>query len=121
MGLRRLRWTLSVPIAVACVSLPRSTAHAQELRGVVRDSMSRQPIPGAVILLLDSTGATLGRNITNERGVYRVALSPGMTRVHLQRIGFRPRDAAIPRVESGVATLDMSMVMIPHLLEATRV
>ena len=121
MGLRRQCWMFAAAIAAACASLPQSSAHAQELRGVVRDSMSRQPIAGAVILLRDSTGATLGRNITNERGAYRVALSPGMTRVHLQRIGFRPRDATIPRPEGGVATLDVSMVMIPHLLEATRV
>ena len=121
MGLRRLRTTLAVVVVVAGVSLPHASAFAQELRGVVRDSMSRQPISGAVLLLLDSSGATLGRNITNERGAYRIALSPRMRRLHLQRIGFRPRDVAIPSTEGGVATLDVSMVMIPHMLEATRV
>jgi hypothetical protein len=118
MGRPRLR---SVVSTLICGVLAATRLGAQELRGVVRDSMSRQPIPGAVLVFLDSFGATLGRNITNERGEYRVVLHPAMRRLHVLRIGFRPRDATIPSDASGGATLDIAMVMVPHLLEATRV
>jgi hypothetical protein len=106
--------------AIALVAVPHA-ARAQELRGAVRDSVSRQPIGGAVLMLLDSAGSTIGRNITNERGEYRIALSAGMRRVRLIRIGFRPREAAIPAVENGIARLDLTMRSLPTMLEPIRV
>jgi len=96
-------------------------AGAQELRGTVRDGGSRQPIPAAVLMLLDSTGVTLGRNITNERGAYRISLSAGMARVRVVRIGYRPREAAIPPVVNGIATLDVAMQSLPTMLDPVRV
>src|SRR3990172_13357379 len=90
------------------------TVLAQELRGTVRDSASRQPIPGAVILVLDSAGTTLGRNLTNEHGRFRVASFVGGQRLRVLRIGFRPRDAIIPPSQS---VLDVSMVALPVLLQ----
>jgi hypothetical protein len=90
---------------------------AQELRGVVRDSASRRPIAGAVLVLMDSSGATLGRNITNDRGAYRIALSPRIRRMQVLRIGFRPRDLRVPTIDTGVATLDVTLVALPTLLE----
>ena len=69
---------------------------AQELRGTVRDSASNQPIPGAVLVLLDASGTPLGRNITNERG--RVSESRSRrasTRIRVVRIGFRPREVPL--------------------------
>jgi len=96
-------------------------AEAQEIRGTVRDSASGQPIPAAVLLLLDSTGATLGRNITDERGRYRIARSPTMRRLRIFRIGFRPREAAIPGPVTGIATLDVAMQSLPTMLEPVRI
>jgi hypothetical protein len=96
-------------------------AIAQELRGTVHDSTSRQPIPGVVLMLLDANGAVLGRNITNERGDFRVALSTGIQRVRFIRIGFRPREVAVPSVENGIARLDVAMRALPTMLEAVRV
>ena len=91
------------------------------MRGTVRDSASGQPIAGAVLTLLDASGAPLGRNITDPRGQYRIALSAGMARVRLQRIGFRPRELRIPEPVDGIARLDVAMVTIPTLLEPVRV
>jgi hypothetical protein len=107
-------------LSVALTGLP-FRAHAQELRGAVRDSTAQQAIPGVVLLLLDANGAVLGRNITNERGEYRIALSPGIERVRFIRIGFRPREALVPPVENGVARLDVVMRSLPTMLEAVRV
>src|SRR5690349_15997847 len=91
---------------------------AQILRGTVRDSASNAPIPGAVLVLLDSSGASLGRNITNERGQYTIALHPAMRRVQVLRIGFRPRTVRIPDAVDGVAQLDLALPVIPRLLES---
>jgi hypothetical protein len=109
-----------VVAAIALAGLPFRGV-AQELRGVVRDSASRRPITGTVLLLLDSAGATLGRNITNERGEYRIALMPAIRSMRVQRIGFRPRTVTVPRVESGVANLDVSMLALPTFLEPVKV
>ena len=117
----RLR-SIARTVAGACtLLLVAGIAHAQELRGTVRDSTSRQAVPGVVLMLLDANGTVVGRNISNERGEFRVALSPGMQRVRFIRIGFRPREAAVPAAENGVATLDVSMRALPTMLEAVRI
>ena len=105
-------------LALACFA---KTAFAQEVRGTVRDSATRQPIPGAVLVLLDASGGALGRNITNERGQYRIARSAGMTRMRVLRIGFRPREVELPRATDSVAQLDISMQSLPTMLEPIRV
>jgi hypothetical protein len=97
---------------------------AQEIRGTVRDSTSRQPIPGAVLMLLDSTGATLGRNITNERGDYRIAAIPAMRAMRVVRIGFRPARVALPRIDGGtrqIYQVDVVMAPVPTMLEPVHV
>ena len=91
------------------------------MRGTVRDSATRQPIPGAVLVLLDASGGTLGRNITNERGQYRIARSSGMTRMRVLRIGFRPREVQLPRATDSVVPLDIAMQSLPTMLEPVRV
>ena len=106
--------------AIVLAGLP-CRGYAQELRGTVRDSASRQAISGVVLTLLDANGAVLGRNITNERGEFRVVLSPGIQRVRFIRIGFRPREAAVPSAANGTANLDVSMRALPTMLEAVRV
>lgn len=106
---------------VSLLFLITSLAQAQEVRGTVRDSASRQPIAGAVLLLMDSARSVIGRNISNERGEYRIALSGGVRRMRLLRIGFRQREVAIPPAVSGVSQLDVQMVAIPMLLEPVRV
>ncbi|HEY9230293.1 MAG TPA: carboxypeptidase-like regulatory domain-containing protein [Gemmatimonadaceae bacterium] len=98
-----------------------SRAHAQVLRGTVTDSASRRPISSAVLTLLDSSGTVLGRNITNERGEYAIALSSAIQRVRVQRIGYRPRDVRISQEALDAERLDVAMVTIPTFLEPVRV
>ena len=95
-------------------------AAAQELHGTVRDSASRQPIAGAVLMLLDTSGGVLGRSISNERGEYRLVLSNRTQRVRAVRIGFRPQEVPIP-TSPGLAELDIAMRALPTLLEPVRV
>ncbi|HEY4306486.1 MAG TPA: carboxypeptidase-like regulatory domain-containing protein [Gemmatimonadaceae bacterium] len=94
-----------------------AVAHAQDVRGTVRDSVSRTPLSGVVITLLDQTGRVVSRAISNENGLYRVAPSAGAVAISTLRIGFRPRTAAY----AGDARLDLTMMPIPPLLEPVTV
>lgn len=108
--------------ALWCIALTISSrlATGQELRGTVRDSASRQGISGAVLMLLDSAGTVRGRNITNERGEYRVVLSGGMSRIRFVRIGYRPRELSLPPVSAPGARVDATMAPIPAFLAPSR-
>src|SRR5262245_43028529 len=109
---------------VACLAtiLTASTPlAAQQLRGTVRDSASRAPIPGVVLIVFDSSGKTLERNITNDRGEYTLPLPTAARRVQVLRIGFRPKTNQVPAVVDGVARLDVVMSAIPTLLETVAI
>src|ERR1051325_5905442 len=110
-------------IACALSSAIGVSPGAKELRGPVRNSTSRQPIPGAVLMLLDQSGAVLGRNITNERGEYRIVLSTGMQRMRVVRIGFRPKEVPLPSASGAHEAVELDVVMraLPTLLEPVRV
>jgi hypothetical protein len=92
---------------------------AQVLRGTVRDSASRAPIAGAVLVFLDSSGNSIGRNITNEQGRFTIALHPAMRRLQVLRIGFRPRTVGVP--QSVNEELEIVMPLIPRLLDIVSV
>src|SRR5579884_637084 len=117
----RLAWAFALVLALEALVFAAAPAGAQELRGTVRDSTSGHGIPGAAVLLQSADGRTVGRNITNERGEYRVALAAGATRVRVLRLGFRPRELAIPAAVDGVAHLDVTMLAIPTTLDAVQV
>jgi hypothetical protein len=120
MTIRRI--TTPRLIGVGAFVLCSAVAQAQELRGVVRDASLRQPVSNAVLLLLDSLGQTRGRNITDDSGRYRIALSPGMVRLRVVRLGFRPSEAPIPLGRpSQVEQLDVDMTALPTMLEPVRV
>ncbi|MEO9034949.1 MAG: carboxypeptidase-like regulatory domain-containing protein [Gemmatimonadaceae bacterium] len=91
---------------------------AQTLTGTVRDSASREPIPGAVILLLADT-TTVARAITNELGRYRIARPASASRMRVVRIGFRPRAIDLRQVPS--ETIDVDMPSITTMLEPVQV
>jgi len=109
--------------AALAALLCAATLGAQEVRGVVRDGSTAQPIVGAVLLLLDSAGVSRARNLTDARGAYRIATSAWMKRMRVVRIGFRPTEVEMPplRLASDVAQLDVTMVALPTLLEPVQV
>lgn len=107
-------------IVALCAVAPRA-AGAQVIQGVVHDTAARQPVAGAVVLLLDSAGNTVGRNITDQTGHYRVGTTPAMRRLRVLRIGFRPREVAIPRATADAIDLNVSMAALPTLLDAMQV
>jgi hypothetical protein len=111
------RLSVAALVVLALTTFTRVGA-AQELRGTVRDSVSRRPIAGAVLLVLDSSGMVLVRNLTDETGRYAIAVRSGARRVRVQRIGFRPRDMVIPaRATATDVAFDVVMLPIPTFLE----
>ena len=96
-------------------------ARAQGLAGTVLDSVSRRPIPGVVVILLDSTGATVARHLTNERGEYLVVLRDAMRSARFVRIGFRPGEVPIPPRAESPTRLDVTMFALPSMMQLVRV
>ena len=97
-------------------------AHAQTLRGTVRDSSSGLPIPGAVVTLLDGAAGVAGRTTTDEGGQFRaVLLGDGVRTVRVVRLGFRPRTVTLPSARDGVIRLDVPMTSIPMSMQSVNV
>lgn len=116
--MRRGRATVTgVALLIGALAAPRGV-EAQDLRGVVRDSVSRLAIPGAVVTLLDSAAGIAGRTITNERGEFRaVLIVDAVRRVRVVRLGFRPATVVVPPARDGAIQLDITLVAIPISLQ----
>jgi hypothetical protein len=96
-------------------------AVAQQIRGTLRDSTSREPIAGAVVLLLDASSRTIVRGLTDAHGGYRLTSAPSARRLEFLHIGFRPREVTLPASVADEATFDVTMAAIPTLLEPVHV
>lgn len=95
------------------------SSSAQVLSGVVRDSVSGQPVGRGFVLLLDSTGATLGRSLTGARGEFTFVLrSPGRYRLQSRRIGYSQWTSPWVRVEAtDSARVELRISAIPVRLD----
>lgn len=111
----------SPTIAALLITSLAAPLAAQNFRGVVRDSTSYQPIAGAVVMLLDSTGALLGRNITNERGQFSVAFVRVARSMRVVRIGFLPRELRVRDSEAVDQPIDVVMVPFSAALAPVRI
>jgi len=111
----------SLACGVAIVVIGAHRAGGQELRGVVRDSASRRPIAGAVLMLLDSSQKALTRRLSSATGEYRVVLSPNVRTLRVLRIGFRPRTIDVRRVQASDGKLDIAMLSLPTMLDPVTV
>lgn len=80
---------LCLALVIACT--PPPTLAAQTVRGQLIDSISRMPLHGAFLTLLDAEGRERGRAITDATGQFVLqAPAPGTYRLRSKRIGFRP-------------------------------
>ena len=98
-----------------------STATAQGVVGVVRDSVNRQPVSGAVLSFQDSAGSVLSRTLTNDRGEFRFVPAATARTIHVVRIGFEPRDVKLQIPGGGSARLDFSMLALATMLRPEHV
>ncbi|MBV9881222.1 MAG: carboxypeptidase regulatory-like domain-containing protein [Gemmatirosa sp.] len=113
-----LRATAPWLAAAACAArLHGQPGPLRPALGTVRDSASRRPLPGAVVLLLDSLGRTVSRATTDEAGRYRVPVSADARRMRVLRLGFRPQERPLAVEAPG----EFALVPIPMLLTSVRV
>jgi hypothetical protein len=105
-------------VALIALLLCTGTLRAQTVYGTVRDSATHQPIAGAVLMLLDSSGVVLGRRVTDENGQYRIAITGASRWARVVRIGFQPREVRLSGAADGVAPYDLAMLRVPTMLAA---
>lgn len=80
----------SVLVVVAGLAIPGALA-SQSVRGQLTDSVTRTPLPGAFLTLVDELGLEKARTITNGSGEFLLtAPAAGVYRLRSKRIGFRP-------------------------------
>ncbi len=104
--------------AAAFVALAAaSPALAQRVRGALTDSVTREPVTGAVVTISDSAGKYLARGIAGGDGRFDIPRFPGSRNVHVVRIGYRPIDAVVP---AGDDTLDLRMRQIASQLAVVK-
>jgi hypothetical protein len=96
---------------------------AQTVRGTVTELSSKSPIAGAVVFLLDARQTVVARDLTTESGAYRLtAPGPGVFRVRMLRIGFRPvMSEPVQLMADSDITLPLVIENVPVALNAVRV
>src|SRR5437867_6201390 len=72
-------------------AVPATLTVAQTVRGLLTDSVSRAPLAGAFLTLIDERGAERARAMTNGAGEFTLnAPAAGTYRLRSKRTGFRP-------------------------------
>lgn len=80
----------AVTVVLLCAGATTPAA-AQTVHGLLTDSISRTPLAGAFLTLVDERGVERARTLTNGAGEFRItAPSAGVYRIRSKRIGFRP-------------------------------
>lgn len=96
-------------------------AAAQSVRGQLTDSITRAPIPGAFLTLVDEHGTERARTITNAAGEFLLtAPTAGTYRLRSKRIGFRPyvslpltlRDAEVISYQVAVDPIPVALATV---------
>jgi hypothetical protein len=107
--------------AVVAVSLP-VVLHAQTVRGLVADA-GDQPVPGVVVMLVDSTSRIAARALSDEGGEFRITADhAGTYRLRTLRIGFRPVTSDPIVLASGSeVTRRLALTGLPVALDGVRV
>jgi Carboxypeptidase regulatory-like domain len=85
---------------------------AQRVAGVVRDSLTGEPLTGAVVSVLDSAGGLVTRDISDAEGRFSLARLTG-SRLSVIRIGYAPHDT---RLAAGDSSVTVPMRAIPAAL-----
>jgi hypothetical protein len=102
---------------------PHPHLRAQELAGVVLDSISQTPIVGARLVLLDSTGTALAVTVASTDGTFAFNLPRlGQYRLLVTRIGYPPITTKRFTVDSAfTARVSVTVPSTPLTLDTVRV
>lgn len=106
----------STSLTLCSLAIGVTNAAAQRLSGSVHDSASNEPISGAVVSLIDVSGHSLSRVITDANGRFRLVVAPTVTRLQVVRIGFRPVNRALAVGPDADTTMTVAMAPLPTML-----
>src|SRR4051812_37899725 len=111
---------LIIRAAFLVAALPTALL-AQRATGQVSRGTPATPLGGAVVSVLDSSGNTTARALTDERGRYTVALTLRTKSLRIVHIGYRPVVLAAAPVAGETLNLDATMEALATILDAIRV
>ncbi|HVB30871.1 MAG: carboxypeptidase-like regulatory domain-containing protein [Gemmatimonadaceae bacterium] len=95
---------------------------AQEVGGVVVDSVSRTPIVGAVVTGLDNSDGVVMRTLTDLRGVFHMADERSrIVKLRVARLGYLPRDVTLEELTSHAVVLSAFPVGLSAVHSIARV
>lgn len=104
---RHLSVNIACSALVAATGLPLVSGRAQDVSGVVRDSLTGDPVRGAIVMLLAGPRDTLARVLTGSSGAFRLGrIADGRLRVI--RIGYLPLETVLPPNDAVV-----SLTLVP--------
>ena len=90
-----------------------SSMQAQVVRGAVTSGAGGQPIEGAAVSLIDSSGARVGGMFSDDAGHFSISAPvPGRYVVRVARIGYRPAESAPVAIGPG-QVVEQQLVMDP--------
>ena len=96
-------------LLLAALAMP-ALARAQTVQGRVTEAGSDQPVPGAIVLLLDASGVRQGATLSDPAGQYRLtARADGTYRLRVERVGFASSTSGAVRLEAG-QTVELALV-----------
>jgi Carboxypeptidase regulatory-like domain/TonB-dependent Receptor Plug Domain len=110
-------------LASICLVAATRAIHAQQIHGLVRDSATSAPVPGAVVSLLDEAGKVSVRTIADASGRFHISRPAAGRTLEVLRIGFRPRRMPLSSPSSGqdAADIVIDLLPVPTLLDAVAV
>ena len=92
-------------VVVLVALLAASEVHAQSVHGQLTDSVSRSPLSGVFLTLVDQQGVERARAITDASGAFSIAAPAAeVFRLRTKRIGFRPYLSSLLTLRAGEAT-----------------
>lgn len=111
-----LRQLVAAALGLAAVAAPLAAQRDTVLvRGVVRDSLSGDPIPFTIVRIAESEVTAL----SGQDGRYRLPLPPGVWTLEFRKIGYRMASRWVTADRD--AALDVALSPVPVRLEALEV
>ena len=110
----RRRWRHALVLVLLAAT---RVLHAQDIRGIVRDSASRKPIDGAAVSLISPRDSTLSSARSDARGSFTLSVAATLNGTHLRvaKLGYAPRDVALP---TDATPVDVALVPLPPMLDS---
>ena len=101
---------------LAVNALALLSARAQTIHGTVSSAVGAGRVPGAVVLLLDSSLTTFARALTSDSGTFAVGAGiRGHFHLKVMRIGFRPTESRVFALTRDT-TVQLELTDIPVVL-----